>query len=93
MSLEDIFLHLTTDGRRGAGARSPPRRTTRVTALRNISAIVEKEWRHYFGSPIAYVALFVWTMLFGIFFYFVVQLLPRAVDAHRAAGDGVRRAG
>ena len=41
-----------------------------MTALRNIAAIVEKEWRHYFGSPIAYVALFVWTLLFGIFFYF-----------------------
>jgi ABC-2 type transport system permease protein len=41
-----------------------------VTALRNISAIVAKEWRHYFGSPIAWVALFVWTMLFGIFYYF-----------------------
>jgi len=41
-----------------------------VTALRNVSAIVAKEWRHYFGSPIAWVALFVWTMLFGIFFYF-----------------------
>jgi len=41
-----------------------------LTALRNISAIVAKEWRHYFGSPIAWVALFVWTMLFGIFFYF-----------------------
>jgi ABC-2 type transport system permease protein len=41
-----------------------------VTALRNIAAIFGKEWRHYFGSPIAWVALFVWTMLFGIFFYF-----------------------
>jgi ABC-2 type transport system permease protein len=41
-----------------------------VTAFRNVLAIAEKEWRHYFGSPIAYVALFVWTMLFGIFFYF-----------------------
>ena len=41
-----------------------------MIALRNIWAIVEKEWRHYFGSPIAYVGLFVWTMLFGIFFYF-----------------------
>jgi ABC-2 type transport system permease protein len=41
-----------------------------VIALRNVSAIVGKEWRHYFGSPIAWVALFVWTMLFGIFFYF-----------------------
>jgi ABC-2 type transport system permease protein len=41
-----------------------------VTALRNIAAIFGKEWRHYFGSPIAWVALFVWTLLFGIFFYF-----------------------
>jgi ABC-2 type transport system permease protein len=41
-----------------------------MTALRNIAAIVQKEWRHYFGSPIAYVALFVWALLFGIFFYF-----------------------
>lgn len=41
-----------------------------MTALRNVAAIVGKEWRHYFTSPIAWVALFVWTMLFGIFFYF-----------------------
>jgi gliding motility-associated transport system permease protein len=41
-----------------------------VTAIRNVAAIVQKEWRHYFGSPIAWVALFVWTLLFGIFFYF-----------------------
>lgn len=41
-----------------------------MTALRNVAALVEKEWRHYFGSPIAYVGLFVWTLLFGIFFYF-----------------------
>ena len=41
-----------------------------MTALRNIAAIFGKEWRHYFGSPIAWVSLFVWTLLFGIFFYF-----------------------
>ena len=41
-----------------------------MTALRNIAAIFQKEWHHYFGSPIAWVALFVWTMLFGIFFHF-----------------------
>jgi ABC-2 type transport system permease protein len=41
-----------------------------VTALRNVWALVEKEWRHYFGSPIAYVSLFMWTVLFG-FFYFL----------------------
>jgi ABC-2 type transport system permease protein len=38
-----------------------------MTALRNIGALVEKEWRHYFGSPIAYVALTIWTLLFGLF--------------------------
>lgn len=41
-----------------------------MTAVRNVSALVQKEWRHYFGSPIAYVALFVWSLLYGIFFYF-----------------------
>ncbi len=39
-----------------------------MTALRNVGAILHKEWRHYFGSPIAYVALCAWTLLFGIFF-------------------------
>jgi len=48
-----------------------------LTAIRNIGAIVEKEWRHYFGSPIAYVALFVWTMLFGIFFYYAFTFFLR----------------
>jgi len=42
-----------------------------VNSIRNVFAIVEKEWRHYFGSPIAYVALFVWTALFGGFFFLV----------------------
>ena len=41
-----------------------------MTALWNVAAIFQKEWRHYFGSPIAWVALFVWTLLFGIFFSF-----------------------
>ncbi|HWX23605.1 MAG TPA: ABC transporter permease [Vicinamibacteria bacterium] len=44
-----------------------------MNAVRNVSAIVEKEWRHYFGSPIAYVALFVWTLLFGGFFYLLFK--------------------
>ena len=40
-----------------------------MSAIRNTLAIAEKEWRHYFGSPIAYVALTMWTLLFGFFFY------------------------
>lgn len=42
-----------------------------MNALRNVSALVEKEWRHYFGSPIAYVALTIWTLLFGAFYVLV----------------------
>jgi ABC-2 type transport system permease protein len=48
-----------------------------VTALRNIGAILEKEWRHYFGSPIAYVALCMWTLLFGFFYNFAVEFFLR----------------
>jgi len=48
-----------------------------VTALRNIAAILEKEWRHYFGSPIAYVALCMWTLLFGFFYNFAVEFFLR----------------
>jgi ABC-2 type transport system permease protein len=41
-----------------------------VTAIRNVAAIVQKEWHHYFGSPIAWVALAMWALLFGLFFNF-----------------------
>jgi ABC-2 type transport system permease protein len=44
-----------------------------VISGRNVSAVVEKEWRHYFGSPIAYVALTIWTFLFGAFFYLAMR--------------------
>jgi ABC-2 type transport system permease protein len=44
-----------------------------MTALRNVAALVEKEWRHYFGSPIAYVALSMWTVLFGFFFWVIFK--------------------
>jgi len=44
-----------------------------MTALRNIGALIEKEWRHYFGSPIAYVAICIWTLLFGGFYLLVMN--------------------
>lgn len=44
-----------------------------MTAVRNVWALVEKEWRHYFGSPIAYVALTTWTLLFGLFHVLVFR--------------------
>jgi ABC-2 type transport system permease protein len=49
-----------------------------VTAARNVAAIMQKEWRHYFGSPIAWVVLFMWALLFGWFFYVNFDFFVRA---------------
>ena len=62
-----------------------------MTALRNIAAIFGKEWRHYFGSPIAWVALFVWTMLFGVFFYFSLSFFLE--QSMRIAQQGMEMGG
>jgi len=43
-----------------------------MTALRNVGYIFQKELRQYFASPIAYVALAAWALLFGIFFNVMV---------------------
>ena len=40
-----------------------------MTALRNIGNIVQKEWRQYFVSPIAYVALALWALVVGVFYF------------------------
>jgi gliding motility-associated transport system permease protein len=40
-----------------------------LNAVTNVWALVRKEWRHYFGSPIGYILLAAWTALFGSFFY------------------------
>ncbi len=57
-----------------------------MTALRNIGAIFQKEWRHYFGSPIAYVALVVWLGLFGLFFSIALGFF---LQASASGGPGM----
>jgi ABC-2 type transport system permease protein len=57
-----------------------------VTALRNIGAIVNKEWRHYFGSPIAYITLFVWLALFGLFFSITLGYFVAASSSPTGGG-------
>ena len=52
MSLEDIFLSLTTE--ETPTRRQPPRRRDR--RMRNIVAIAQKELKSYFSSPIGYIA-------------------------------------
>ncbi len=63
-----------------------------MTTFRNIAAILGKEWHHYFGSPIAWVGLFVWTLLFGIFFYFALdyflQISVRVAQQGMEMGGG-----
>ncbi len=59
-----------------------------MTALRNVGAILHKEWRHYFGSPIAYVALCAWTLLFGIFFCLLTLNFVRTSTQSRASEFG-----
>ena len=77
MSLEEIFLHLTTE--ESAGGGSP---------MRNILAIARKELRSYFASPIAYVVIGLFALLFGYFFYAILMLLRPAEHADGPVGMG-----
>ena len=49
-----------------------------MSTFTNIGAIVRKEWQHYFGSPIAYAALFTWNLLFSVFFLFALTYFLEA---------------
>ena len=54
-----------------------------MTSVRNILAIAGKELRSYFASPIAYVIIGLFALLFGQFFYAYLDLFVR-----RSAGMG-----
>ena len=75
MSLEDIFLSLTTEevagDRRRGGRKEKP-------SMRNILAIAQKELKSYFASPIAYIVIGFFALLFGYFFAAILQLLRRS---------------
>jgi len=66
-----------------------------VTPLKNVAAIVAKEWHHYFGSPIASVALTMWALLFGFFFnfglgYFLDMSMQVAQQGMEMGGGGMK---
>jgi ABC-2 type transport system permease protein len=57
-----------------------------MSSIASVGAIVRKEWSHYFGSPIAYAALFVWNLLFSVFFLFSLNYFLEA--SLRGGGPG-----
>ena len=61
-----------------------------MSGFGNVAAIFQKEWRHYFGSPIAWVALAVWTFLFGAFFalglgFYIQQTARMGMEGGKAS--------
>ena len=72
-SLEDIFLQLTgvRSENRGAGAAPPaePETASRGPAMKNIILIASKELKSYFASPIAYLLMAAFALIFGFTFY------------------------
>jgi len=45
--------------------------------MRNIVAIAQKELKSYFSSPIAYIVLGFWALLYGYFFFALLQFFVR----------------
>ena len=56
--------------------------------MRNILAIAGKELRSYFASPIAYIMIGLFALLFGWFFYVYLHFF---VEQSHADGDDGRR--
>ena len=80
MSLEDVFLSLTTEEAPTARLQERPR-------MSNIVAIAQKELKSYFASPIAYIVIGVFALLYGFFYFIMLQYFMR-VSLQAMAGGG-----
>ena len=67
------------DHRRRSSARPRPKRAPEVGAvsMTNIIAIAQKELKSYFASPIAYIVIGFWALLYGYFFVAILQFFVR----------------
>ena len=98
MSLEEIFLQVTTEESDRRAAASPRRADPsaestpegrRMNSVRNILAIAGKELRSYFASPIAYVIIGLFALLFGCFFYvYLMVFVQRSAGMMQMQGGG-----
>ena len=57
-------------------------------SLRNIAALADKELRSYFASPIAYVIIGLFALLFGYFFYVSLTYFLRQSEQMSQFGGG-----
>ena len=72
LSLEEIFLQLTAakpDKKDDKGGRRRPIAGNRGVEMRNTLIICRKELKGYFASPIAYLLMAFFALIFGFFFY------------------------
>lgn len=57
--------------------------------MRNILAIADKELRSYFASPIAYIMIGLFSLLFGVFFYlYLVAFVQQSEQMMQFGGGG-----
>jgi ABC-2 type transport system permease protein len=56
--------------------------------LRNILALAEKELRSYFASPIAFIIIGLFSLLFGFFFYMYLTVFVRQSEQMMQMGPG-----
>ena len=94
MSLEDIFLSLTTEevptpAGAGRAYRTPRRR--KKPSMSNILAIAHKELKSYFSSPIAYIVIGLLALLYGYFFVAILSFFVRQSMQMSQMGSRGRR--
>jgi len=56
--------------------------------VRNMLAIADKELRSYFASPMAYIVIGLFSLLFGWFFYMYLMVFVRQSEQMMAMGGG-----
>lgn len=59
-----------------------------MTSLRNIAAIAGKELRSYFASPIAYIIIGLFALVFGYFFYVYLHVFMEQSQRMAMMGGG-----
>ena len=59
-----------------------------MNSVRNVMAITEKELRSYFASPIAYIIIGLFSLLFGWFFYVYLTIFVRQSEQMMQMGGG-----